>query len=85
MSGGDRDRKIEARLVTTVLVGVLAFLTPWSALAGAPQKKTSVAHVRYYLYQPPQHSLPSVVRPHDDREMCYLPSEGCDNNHTITN
>jgi hypothetical protein len=85
MSDSNRDRKIDARLVNTVLVGLVVFLTSWSALAGTPHKKTGVAHVRYYLYEPPQHSLPSVARPRDDHQLCYLPSEGCDNNHTITN
>ena len=77
--------KIAPRLVSALLVGLLAFFTPWSALAGAHPKKAGVIHTRYYLYEPPQHSRPSVARPHDDHEMCWLPSEGCDNNHTITN
>ena len=80
-------RKIDARLVSALLVGLLAFFTSWSALAGAHHKKAAVAvHARYYLYDPPHHSLPSVARPlSDGREVCYLPSEGCDNNHSITN
>jgi hypothetical protein len=85
MSGDDRDRKIDARLVTAVLVGLVAVSTSWSALAGAHHKKAGVAHARYYLYEPPQHALPSVSRQRDDREFCNLPSEGCDNNHTMTN
>jgi ABC-type nickel/cobalt efflux system permease component RcnA len=82
MSG---DRKIDPRLISAVLVGFLAFLTSWSALAGTHHKKAGVAQARYYLYDPPHHSLPPAARPHDDHELCYLPSEGCDNNHTITN
>ena len=74
-------RKIDARLVSALLVGLLAFFT------GAHHKKAAVAvHARYYLYDPPHHSFPSVSRPlSDGHELCYLPSEGCDNNHSITN
>jgi hypothetical protein len=80
-------RKIDARLVSALLVGLLAFFTSWSALAGADQKKAVVAaHARYYLYDPPHHSFPYVSRPlSDGHEVCYLPSEGCDNNHSIAN
>ena len=79
-------RKIDARLVSALLVGLLAFFTSWSAFAGANHKKAPVVHARYYLYEPPHHSLPSVSRPlSDGHEVCYLPSEGCDNNHSITN
>ena len=80
-------RKIDARLVSALFVGLLAFFTSWSALAGAHYKKAAVAvHARYYLYDPPHRSLPSVSRPLSDvHELCYLPSEGCDNNHSITN
>jgi len=85
MSGDDRDRKIDVRLSTAVLVGLVAVLTSWSALAGELHKKAGATHARYYLYEPPHHSLPPVVRPREDREFCYLPSEGCDNNHTMTN
>jgi hypothetical protein len=85
MSGDHRVRKIDARLAIAVLVGLVAFSTSWSALAAEPHKKAGAAHVRYYLYEPPHHSLPSVARPRGDHEFCYLPSEGCDNNHTITN
>lgn len=80
-------RKIDARLVSALLVGLLAFFTSWSAFAGANHKKAAVVvHARYYLYEPPHHSLPSVSRPlSDGHVLCYLPSEGCDNNHSITN
>jgi len=80
-------RKIDVRFVSALLVGLLAFFTSWSAFAGANHKKAAaVVHARYYLYDPPHHSLPSVFRRlSDGHELCYLPSEGCDNNHSITN
>lgn len=81
-------RKIDARLVSALLVGLLAFFTSWSgAFAGANHKKAAaVVHARYYLYDRPHHSFSSVSRPlSDGHELCYLPSEGCDNNHSITN
>jgi hypothetical protein len=80
-------RKIDARLVSALLVGLLAFFTSWSAFAGANHKKAAAAvHARYYLYEPPSHSFPSVSRLlSDGHEVCYLPSDGCDNNHSIAN
>jgi len=80
-------RKIDARLVSALLVGLLAFFTSWSAFAGAHHKKAAVAaHARYYLYDPPHHSFSSDSRSlSDGHEFCYLPSEGCDNNHSIAN
>ena len=79
-------RKIDVRFVSALLVGLLAFFTSWSAFAGANHKKAAaVVHARYYLYDPPHHSLPSVRPLSDGHELCYLPSEGCDNNHSITN
>ncbi len=79
---------IDARLVSALLLGLLALsCTSWNALAGTHCHKKAAAsvHTGYYSYYPAQHSLPSVSRPRDDHELCYLPSEGCDNNHTITN
>lgn len=80
-------RKIDARLVSALLVGLLAFFTSGSAFAGANHKKAAVvAHARYYLYEPPPLSFPSVSRAlSDGHEVCYLPSDGCDNNHSIAN
>ena len=79
--------KIDVPFVSALLAGLLALsCTSWNAVAGAHQKKAGAAHARYYLYDPPQHALPSVSRARDDgRKLCYLPSEGCDNDHSITN
>ena len=75
---------IDARLLRALLLGLLALsCSSWNVLAGTHCHKKAVAsvHTRYYLYDPTPHS----VRTRDDHELCYLPSEGCDNNHTITN
>jgi hypothetical protein len=80
---------IDARLVSAFLLGLLALsCTSWSALAGTHCRKKPVVsiHSRYYSYYPTYHSFNSVSRPlSDDHKLCYLPSEGCDNNHSITN
>jgi hypothetical protein len=77
------------RIANALLVGLLAFsCSSWSALAETQgRKKAPVAtHGHYYLYYSGQNSLPLAPRPvGDDRRFCYLPSEGCDNNHTVTN
>ena len=50
-------RKIDVRLVSALLVGLLAFFTSWSAFAGANHKKAAAAvHARYLI-----HSLPSLA------------------------
>jgi hypothetical protein len=82
-------RKIDARLVRALLVGLLALsCTSWSALAGTHCRKKTivVVHNRYFSYYPAQHSFPSASHSlSDGHELCYLPSDGCDNNHSITN
>jgi len=79
---------MNGRLVSGVLMALLTLsCTSWNVLAGTHFHKKAVAsvHPRYYSYYPPRHPLPSVSRSRGDHELCYLPSEGCDNNHTITN
>jgi hypothetical protein len=82
-------RKIGARLVSGLLVTLVAFsCTSWSALAGTngPKKAAVTAHPSYYLYSPADHSAPSAPRAFSGgHELCWLPSDGCDNNHSITN
>ncbi len=81
-------RKIDARFVSALLVGLLAFLYFVECVCrNTFRKKTIVVvHDRYYLYYPAPHSFPSVSRPlSDGHQLCYLPSDGCDNNHSITN
>ena len=52
-------RKIDARLVSALLVGLLAFFTSWSAFAGANHRRLPRAvHARYYLYEPPSSFIP---------------------------
>jgi hypothetical protein len=81
--------KIGARITSALLAGLLAFsCTSWSALAGTHTRKKAVVadHARYYLYSPPAASLPSTSHAvRGGHEVCWLPSDGCDNNHSITN
>jgi hypothetical protein len=81
--------KIGARIISALLVGLLAFsCTSWSALAGTHNRKKAVVadQTRYYLYAPGTASLPSASHPlRGGHEVCWLPSDGCDNNHSITN
>ena len=81
--------KIGMHATSALLVGLLAFsCTSWNALAGThSRKKPAVAaHAHYYLYHPAANSVPSGSHAvSDDHRLCWLPSEGCDNNHTITN
>jgi hypothetical protein len=81
--------KIGARIINALLVGLLAFsCTSLSALAGTHDRKKAVVvdHARYYLYSPAAASLPSPAHPlRDGHEVCWLPSDGCNNNHSITN
>ncbi|PWT85118.1 MAG: hypothetical protein C5B58_03575 [Acidobacteria bacterium] len=80
---------IGTRVISAFLAGLLTFsCTSWSALAGTHNGKKAIAadHVRYYLYSPAAASLPSAPHPlRDGHEMCWLPSDGCDNNRSITN
>jgi hypothetical protein len=82
-------RSIGARTISALLAGLLAFsCTSWSALAGTPNRKKPVVadHARYYLYSPGTASVPSASNPlRGGHEVCWLPSDGCDNNHSITN
>jgi hypothetical protein len=80
--------KTGARIVSALLVGLLAFsCTSWGALAGTHNRKKAVVadHGRYYLYSPAAVSVPSSHPLRDGHEVCWLPSDGCDNNHSITN
>ena len=81
--------KIGARTISALLAGLLAFsCTSWSALAGTHNHKKAVVadHGRYYLYAPAAASVPSASHPlTGGHEVCWLPSDGCDNNHSITN
>jgi hypothetical protein len=79
---------ITARVISVLLVGLLAFsCTTWSALAGTHCRKKSVvvAHTHVYLYHSEHYSLYPARPARDEHEMCWLPSDGCDNNHSITN
>ena len=81
--------KTGARIVNALLAGLVAFsCSSWSALAGTHglKKAAVTAHGPYYLYYPEHNSLPSDPHPvRDGHEVCWLPSDGCDNNHSITN